>query len=351
MLPSEEAPPTSVVTVKVARAVTADLQLTIQAPATIFPREQANISARITAPILNLKARKGDTITAGQILAVLESKDVEAQHAEASANLADAEATLQKMSAGTLPADVERARGQVRTAEAALSQAQKNYDRRKDCSTRGDIPIATYCERDGIVAGQDGLRRRTKDAGSSRTTVRQDGCPHRREPGAASQGAPGSRERATAVHRIRSPLAGSVTEQFLYPGDMAKPDSPIFTVMDLSVAVARAQVPEGQTRDVWRAAKRAPLDAPIRRALPRGRTVTVVNQAVDPARRTVEVWCEIPNPRRTSAGGLIWLGHCFGGKGGAGHRAAGIRRAIPGGKQQGHRARRRPRNVSRTCAK
>jgi RND family efflux transporter MFP subunit len=26
--------------------------------------------------------------------------------------------------------------------------------------------------------------------------------------------------------------------------------------------------------------------------------VTVVNQAVDPARRTVETWCDIPNPKR-----------------------------------------------------
>src|SRR5262249_59408756 len=49
---------------------------------------------------------------------------------------------------------------------------------------------------------------------------------------------------------IRSPFAGVITEQMMFPGDMAKPDAPIFTVMNLSVAVARAQAPEAESRAV-----------------------------------------------------------------------------------------------------
>ena len=96
---------------------------------------------------------------------------------------------------------------------------------------------------------------------------------------------------------IRSPLAGTVTEQFLYPGDTAQPNTPILTLMDLSVAVARAQVPEAQAAAVreGQACSFTPGDAPG--ASFAGR-VSMVNQAVDPARRTIEVWCRIPNPRR-----------------------------------------------------
>jgi cobalt-zinc-cadmium efflux system membrane fusion protein len=95
-----------------------------------------------------------------------------------------------------------------------------------------------------------------------------------------------------------------VTEQFLFPGDMAKPDSPIFTVMDLSVAVARAQVPEAEAGQVraGQACSFTPADRPA--ATHAGR-VSVVNQAVDPARRTIETWCEIPNRKRELRAGVF----------------------------------------------
>ncbi|MCX6621405.1 MAG: efflux RND transporter periplasmic adaptor subunit, partial [Acidobacteria bacterium] len=98
--------------------------------------------------------------------------------------------------------------------------------------------------------------------------------------------------------------AGTITEQFLYPGDMAKPDAPIFTVMDLAVAIARAQVPDGEAAEVrpGEACTFVPADASG--ASFTGR-ISVVNQAIDPARRTVESWCEIPNPMRALRAGTF----------------------------------------------
>ena len=146
----EEKKPTPVVEVKTAQAEITDLALTVQSPATIFPREQANIAARITARIVKLNARKGDTVAAGQTLAVLENRDLLAQRDEAKAVIAEAEANLQKTAAGTVPADLERARGQVDVAKATLNQAQKNYDRRKDLFDKGAIP-----QRDLLVSETD----------------------------------------------------------------------------------------------------------------------------------------------------------------------------------------------------
>jgi HlyD family secretion protein len=301
----EEAPPKPLVTVKVARAETADVQLTIQAPATIFPREQANISARTTAPILNLKVRKGDNITAGQVLAVLESKDVEAQHAEATANVADAEATLQKTSAGTVPADVERARGQLQSAEAARNQAQKNYDRRKDLFSQGAIPnrdlLATETELSQAKTAYD-VAKRTLDLleqQSGKTDVRI--AESRVQQAKARQSLAAAQLQFT---ELRSPLNGTITEQFMYPGDMAKPDMPVFTVMDLSVAIGRAQVPESDARRIARGQPCIFSTPDQERGSAKG-TITIVNQSVDPARRTVEVWCEIPNPQRSLKAGVF----------------------------------------------
>jgi RND family efflux transporter MFP subunit len=90
----------------------------------------------------------------------------------------------------------------------------------------------------------------------------------------------------------------------MFPGDMARPDAPIFTVMDLAVAVARAQVPEAQGAAVrpGQACAFVPADAPGTSFAGR---LSVVNQAIDPARRTFESWCEIPNPKRLLRAGAF----------------------------------------------
>src|SRR5207247_8755631 len=59
---------------------------------------------------------------------------------EAAASVNDAQANLQKISAGTLPTEIERARGELITAEAGLNQAQKIYDRRSQLFQQGAIP-------------------------------------------------------------------------------------------------------------------------------------------------------------------------------------------------------------------
>jgi RND family efflux transporter MFP subunit len=218
------------VTVKVARAVVGELDEKLVVPASISPREKANITSALTAPIRTLRAHKGDQVVKGQVLAQLENRDLVAQRGETA---------------------------------AALHAAQVLRDRRQQLYQQGAIP-----ERDLLVARSD-------LAQSQARLERIEAQLHFTE--------------------LRSPFAGSVTEQFLYAGDMVKPDTPVFTVVDMTVAVARAQVPESQVAGVKRGlpmtfASEASGEEPLT-----GK-VTMVNQAVDPARRTVEVWGELPNP-------------------------------------------------------
>lgn len=294
-----------VVQVKVARAETATVQLSVEAPATVFPREQANVAARITAPIRKLLVRKGDNVAAGQALAELENRDVAAQRQEAEAAVTDARANLDKVSTGTLPTDVERARGQLATAQAALNQAQKIYDRRQELFNAGAIP-----GRDLLTAETDLSRARTDYEVALKSLdllQKQSGAQDVRIARSRLEQAEARLATATVqlqFTEIRSPFAGAVTEQFMYSGDMANPGAPIFTVMDLSTVVARAQAPEGSSAAVrnGQPCSFTALDAP-RTAFP-GR-ISVVNKAVDPARRTIEVWCEIPNPGSALRGNVF----------------------------------------------
>ena len=227
----EEPDPKPVVAVKTAPAELADVALSVRAPASVHPRQQANIASRITAAIRELPVRKGDVVAAGQVLVRLETGDLDAQRAD---------------------------------AVAALDRADVLAQRRAQLFEEGAIP-----QRDLLTAHTDLVQAKARLA---------------------------LIDAQLRFAELASPFAGSITEQFLYPGDMAQPTTPVFTVVDLSVAVARAQVPEPEAGAIriGQAASFVPADGPERSF--EGR-ITVVNRAVDAARRTVEVWCEIPNPR------------------------------------------------------
>jgi len=292
---TEEKEPSPVATVKVVPVDERDVDLTIQAPATVFAREQANISSRITAPILEIAVRKGDRVTKGQVLVRLDNRDLLAQKREIAGLVAEAESNLEKLRTGTIPGDIERAKGQVMTSQAALSQAEKFFERRKQLFDQGAIP-----NRDLLVSQTDlatakannevarqALSRLEKQSSGRDIQIMQSRLEQAR-------GRLASVETQISFEELRSPFAGFITEQFVFPGDMAQPAVAMFTVADLSVAIARTQVPESDARAVWvgAACRMMPQD---QQGSSFAGKVTVVNQSVDAARRTVEVWCEIPN--------------------------------------------------------
>ena len=294
----EEESAKPVVNVKVVPADEKDLAIAVTAPATIYPREQANITARITAPIRELRVRKGDSIKANDLIARLENRDLIAQRDEALAAVADAEANLAKISSATLPQELQRAQGEVAKAEAALNLAQKNYDRRNQLFQQGAIP-----ERDFLVTQTELAQAKTNRDVEVRALELMQTQSQGRDIQIAQSRLEQAKKRASFLEtqlefaEIRSPFSGTITEQFLFAGDMAKPDAPVFTLADLSVAIARAQVPETDAASV-RQGQTCALQATDQADKSFSGRISVINGAVDPARRTVEIWCEILNPNR-----------------------------------------------------
>jgi HlyD family secretion protein len=301
----EETAAKPVVNVKVAKADEKDLEITVSAPATVYARAQANIAGRITAPIRELKVRKGDTVAPNDVLVMLENRDLIAQRDEALAAVTNAEAELAKLSGGTQPAEIERARGEVAKTEAALNQAQKNYDRRSQLFEQGAIP-----QKDLLATQTELSETKTNHEVAVRTLELLQTQSQGKDIQIAQSRLQQAKNRASFLETqlsfadIRSPFAGTITEQFQFPGDMAKPDAPVFTLADLSIAIARAQAPETDAATVRQGQKCSltPTDQPDQSFAGR---ITTINGAVDPARRTVEVWCEIRNPTRQLRAGVF----------------------------------------------
>jgi HlyD family secretion protein len=300
----EEAPQKTVVDVQIAKAETVDVNIVVHAPASVFAREQANINSRVTAPIRKLLVRKGDTVAAGQVLAQLDNRDLIAQRDDTLAAVAEAEANLQKLTSVTLPTDIERARGQLAGAEAALNQAQKLYDRRRQLFEQGAIP-----QRDLLLSQTELAQANTAHEVAKKSLELLQNQSRDKEILIAKSKLEQAQARLSLAKaqleftEIRTASAGTITEQFMFPGDMAKPDAPLFTIMNLSVAVARAQLPETDAASVRVGESCAFIPADGSEAAFKG-SISMVNQAVDPARRTVETWCEIPNPKHALRGGV-----------------------------------------------
>ncbi len=294
----EETEVKPLVTVKTAKAEQTDIPLTVAAPATLFPRTQASIAARITAPIRELRARKGDSVQAGQVLALLENRDLVAQRRESAAAVADAQATLQKAASGTVPSDIEHARGQLETAQASLNQSQKIYDKRQDLFKQGAIPA-----RDLLVSQTELANAKTNVDVAAKSLDLLKNQSGGRDIKIAESRVEQAQARLSLIDtqllyaEIRAPFAGTITDQFQYAGDMASPATPIFTLMDVAVLIARAQVPEAAVAQIK-------LGQPCSFESAQGR-VSVINKAVDPARRTVETWCEIARPASSLRAGVF----------------------------------------------
>ncbi len=103
----------------------------------IIPRVKVDVSSKTSGRVEQLLVDKGDRVTAGQVLARLDSEEILAQLAQARASKAAAEARLQEAVAGSRPQEVERDQAAVDQAEANVVTTRTNLDRALDLNRKG----------------------------------------------------------------------------------------------------------------------------------------------------------------------------------------------------------------------
>lgn len=101
-----------------------NLTVRITSSGTVQPVQRVNLSPKGSGRIAELFVEQGDKVEAGQIIARMESRDVEAQLAQAKAREASIRAKLAKIEAGNRSEDIASARARLDQAEASLAQLQ-----------------------------------------------------------------------------------------------------------------------------------------------------------------------------------------------------------------------------------
>ncbi|MEO8036216.1 MAG: biotin/lipoyl-binding protein, partial [Acidobacteriota bacterium] len=137
--PAESEATQVVVSVQVAKAERGTIAQEVGTVATLAARQQADIMPKISAQIRELPLLLNRSVKAGDVLVVLEARDLTAQRAEAAAAVTEADATARTTANGTVPLTNAQDRKSVRDAQAALDNAQKTYERRRALFAQGGI--------------------------------------------------------------------------------------------------------------------------------------------------------------------------------------------------------------------
>lgn len=285
-----------VVSVQVARAQRATIANEITTVATLAARREASVSPKIAAPIAEMPLLTNRAVHAGDVLAVLESRDLTAQRAEAAGALAEADASLHSTTNGSIPLTNAQDIRAVHDARANLDNAQKTYERRQALYQQGGISKKEL-EASQLAVTQAGDDLRLAEA----STELHRGVTNSADVRVAEAKVQQARNRLQNLDAqlsyavIRAPFTGVVTQQFQFQGEMANPGAKLLTVADTSALIAKMQVSDatattlraGDQVKVW------PDDVPGR-VFPG--TINLVGRAADPQSRSVEVWVAVANP-------------------------------------------------------
>ncbi len=289
-------PPEAVVTVETAPVQMQSIADVVSAEGVLYPIRQASISPKITAPVRTFYVQRGDKVHRGELLAVLENKDLSAAVVSAQGGYDQAQATYASTTSSGLPEEIQTANLNVVNARTTLAAQQKLYDSENKLYQQGAIArkqldatkVALTAAQSAYETAEkhlqnlqgEGVSQQQKAAKGQLETA------HGQYLGAAAQ---------LGYTEIRSPINGSVADRAVYPGDIAPAGTPLLTVMDTSKVVVRLHIPQQQAV-LLQLGQKATIRVPgLDKDVPA--KVTVLSPALDPSSTTEEVWVEADNPK------------------------------------------------------
>ena len=290
-----EAEVTPVVSVKVAKAEPGSIAAQIIAVGTIWPREKADVGAKISAQIKKMALLKNKVVRAGEVIAVLESRDLQAQRAEAAAALNEARANERSLITGTIPKTNAEDQKALMDARAKVNNARATYDRRRVLYQQGGISKkdleASQLE---VTTAEDELRLQEQTV-----TLRGRSLNPNDRALAAAKTAEAEQHLATldaqlGYATIRSPITGIVTDQYQYEGEFASAGGKLVTIADTTTVIVKAPFSDTVAAQLKAgdAASVVPTDTSSEEM--KGQ-ITLLSRSSDPTNRTVEVWVTLAN--------------------------------------------------------
>jgi multidrug efflux pump subunit AcrA (membrane-fusion protein) len=294
----------AVAPVTVAPAIKGSIRLIVNADAVLYPRDQANIMPKISAPVRRFLVNRGDHVKRGQLLAELENSDLVAAARESQGQYGQAESNY-RSAAAIVPEQVTKAQTDADAAREALDAATKLSDSRQQLFKEGALARKMVDEAQVAHAQAKGQFETAQQHLQALQSVgKQEQMKTAEAQVQAAKGHYDSAQAQVSYSEIRSPIDGVITDRPVYAGEIANAGAPLLTVMDVSKIVARVNLAQDQAKNV-KVGSDATLTPADGGELVTGK-VTIVSPAADPNSTTVQVWVVADNAdQRLRAGQAV----------------------------------------------
>ena len=250
------------------------------------------VSSRIAGRIQTLAVDEGDDVRAGELIATIDSEDLAAARQAAQATASSQKFKLQgapdteRQTRGGTSSQVTNAEAQLQSAQAALVQAQAQYEH-QDADTSRTVALAAQ----GIMSDQ------SRDEAATSLHAAQATIDSAKANVAAAEAslkvavantiqAQAAARTVSATHsdmqnaqamldqaqvqlgyaRVVSPIAGKVNVRAARQGEVVSPGTPIVTITDLTQTWVYAPLPETEADSVQ-------LGDSLRVVMPSGATI------------------------------------------------------------------------------
>ncbi len=280
--------------VQVAAVTQATIRRIVEGDGVLYPRNQASVMPKLSAPVQKFYVNRGDHVRQGQLLAVLENRDLTASAAEGKGAVEQANSNLRATEGATIPESVGKAEIELQSARDARDNAKKVLDSREQLFQQGALARRPVDESQLAYSQALAQYRVAEEHLKALQSVSNE----EQIKGAAAQVESAKAhyealQAQVAYSRVTSPITGIVADRPINVGEMANPGSPLITIVDISSVVARVDVPQNAASAV-KLGQTAIITQPGNSDQMEGK-VTVVSPAANPNTTTVQVWIEIAN--------------------------------------------------------
>ena len=290
----DETEAAALVTVQAERPEIGEISEHITADATLSPVAQAAISPKITAPVRKFYVQRGARVKAGQLLAELENRDLNAQALDNKGQYAAAQASFEMQTKAQVPEDYHKAELDVAQAKAQLDLQKQIVSARQKLFAEGAIAGREYeTAAAALVQAQATFDVAQNHLDSLKQVSRAASLQQAEGQLSSAKGKYLAAEAQVSYSEIRSPITGVVTDRPLFAGETASAGAPLITVMDTSSLYAKVHLSQSVAQRLKVGDEASVIIPGTDKPVPA--KIFLVSPALDPGSTTVEVWIRVDN--------------------------------------------------------
>lgn len=220
---------------------------------------EVRVAGEVGGRVLEVRVAEGDRVAAGDVIARLDTADIELALQRAGADRAQAQAQLGLVRAGARPEDIRQAAAQVQSVQAEVNAAQVEHaaaaadlerfenllrasagsvKQRDDAAARREIAAAR------VRGAQDRAQAAAEALARFKAGARPQEVEAARARVSSSDAQIAALQKSAADAIVKAPVAGIVTAKLLDAGEMAAPRAPLVAITDLDHAWANLYVEE-----------------------------------------------------------------------------------------------------------